>query len=65
MLLEDGDSVPLQPKLYNYNSKEEFHFNQNSTTTTQKRSPSYYFNLAANLGIFKQLSLIPKCKIKW
>ena len=38
-----------------------FHFNQNSITTTQKGSPSYYFDLAANLSLFIQLSLIPKC----
>ena len=42
-----------------------FHFNQNSTTTTQKGSPSYYFDFAANLSLFKQLGLIPKYKIKW
>ena len=42
-----------------------FHFNQNSTTTTQKGSPYYYFDLAANLSLSKQLILIPKCKIKW
>ena len=41
------------------------YFNQNSTTTTQKESLSYYFDLAANLGLFKQLILIPKYKIKW
>ena len=42
-----------------------FHFNQNSITTTQNESLSYYFDLEANLGLFKQLSLIPKCKIKF
>ena len=40
-----------------------FYFNQNSTTTTQKESLSYYFDLAANLGLFKQLNQFLSVKL--